>query len=240
MPIYSNEAYKFANVNEILAQKIASDDRAFLVTGILLKLFPILFSSIVTIYSIISTSIFIDLIPVYTLSIDLLFASIILFGIYLFIMLESNSSIMTELKIYKEVTKDDKSSNKYTLKTAYEPIYDVNLIRSIKKTINELWNTAFVILFPGGIVGIVLGIASNEPQIGINNTWQIILGIALTVVSIFMLWNNISVEKSNLKKSKSVETKKIKALIEEVQKRPIIDEVIRIIFDENGSYITSP
>ena len=235
----SDAVFDSDHTNEILARHLASNDRAFLIIGIWVKLFPIILSSLVAVYSIVTSSIFYDLNLVVNVSIYLLMTSIFVSIASISLMLELNSEVLQELRIYKKITKVDKSSDEYTIQYLYRPIYDNSIGKSIKKTASELLTTAFVILFPGGIADVVLGIASNDPQIGINSTGQVITGIIYLVISAMLLLYTIRVETKSLKKTKTDETERMKRIIEKVQADPLKTEVIRVIFDRNGPTLKS-
>ncbi len=230
----SDAVFDSDHTNEILARHLASNDRAFFIMGIWVKLFPIILSSLIAVYSIVTTSIFYDLNLVVNVSVYLLIASIFVSVGSISLMLILNSEIIAELRIYKRITKYDKLSDEYTIQYLYKPIYDNSIWRSIKKTASELLTTAFVILFPGGIADVVLGIASNDPQIGINSTGQVIMGVVFLTISAILLSYTIRVEAESLKKTKKDETDRMKRIIEKVQSEPLKTEVMRVIFDRNG------
>ena len=197
------------------------------------RFFPIILSSLVAVYSIITTSFFYDINQIANLSFYILLACI-LFSIFsIYNMLTLNQSTLVELKISKKIFEHAKSSKEYNVQFIYKPIYDSSIVRSIKKTANELSSTAFVILFPGGISDIILGFASNDPQIGIYSTGQIITGIVFLALSVLLLLHSIQLERRNLRKSKAKETDTMRTIIEKVQADPLKEEEVRVIFGEN-------
>ncbi|GGM72741.1 hypothetical protein GCM10007108_08570 [Thermogymnomonas acidicola] len=74
---------------------------------------------------------------------------------------------------------------------AYKPIYEKNIKKSIKSVFTELSEFAFVIIFPGSIADILVGVAENYPEIAINGNNQIELGVILLVFSILFLTMNV-------------------------------------------------
>jgi hypothetical protein len=230
----SNEGYDAAHINKILANHLASNDRGFFIVEMCVKFFPIILSSLIAVYSIITTSIFYDTNQVANLSFYILMASVLVFVLSIYIMLLLNKNMLVELRISKKIIEHSRPSDEYTVQYLYKPIYDDSIVRSIRKTASELSSTAFVILFPGGIADIVLGFASNDPQIGINSTGQIITGIVFLAFSMLLLLHSIRVEQRNLKKSKAKETDTMRIIIEKVQEVPLKTEEIRVIFNENG------
>ena len=223
-----------SHINEILASHLASNDMGFYIIGLWVKFFPIILSSLVAVYSVITTSIFYDINQVANLSFYILMASILISVFSIYIILTLNRNMLIELKIFKNVIGKDELTGEYAVQYIYKPIYDDDIARSIKKTANELLSTAFVILFPAGISDIILGFASNDPQIGINSTGQIITGVGFLAFSMLLLLHSIRVEKRNLKKSKAKETDTMRLIIEKVQEVPLKTEEIRVIFNENG------
>ena len=231
-----SEGYDLTHINEILANDLASNDRTSFFIEMWVKFFPIILSSLVAVYSIITTSFFYYINRVANLSFYILLACI-LFSIFsICIMLTLNKDTLVELKISKKIVELSKPSKEYSVQYLYEPIYDNSVVRSIKKTANELSSTAFVILFPGGISDIILGFASNDPQIGIYSTGQIITGIVFLAISVLLLLHSILLERRNLKKSKAKETDTMRIIIEKVQADPLKEEEIRVIFHENGQF----
>ena len=228
--------YDLTHLNEILANDLASNDRSSFFIEMWVKFFPIILSSLVAVYSIITTSFFYYINQVANLSFYILLACI-LFSIFsICIMLTLNKDTLVELKISKKIFEHAKSSKEYNVQFIYKPIYDSSIVRSIKKTANELSSTAFVILFPGGISDIILGFASNDPQIGIYSTGQIITGIVFLAISVLLLLHSILLERRNLKKSKAKETDTMRTILYKVQADPLKEEEIRVIFHENGQF----
>jgi hypothetical protein len=70
--------------------------------------------------------------------------------------------------------------------TLYSPKFKRKIIKGLKKTINDLTNTAIVIFFPAGIVDIVLGKAVEGHKLGINTTSEIITGTVLIGISVIL------------------------------------------------------
>lgn len=226
--------YDLTRINEILANDLASNDRSSFLIEIWVKFFPIILSSLVAVYSIITTSFFYYISQVANLSLYILLVCIFLSIFSIYNMVTLNQSMPVELKISKKVELS-KTSKEYSVQYLYKPIYDNSVVRSIKKTANELPSTAFVILFPGGISDIILGFASNDPQIGIYSTGQIITGIVFLAISVLLLLHSIMLERRNLRKSKAKETDTMRLIIEKVQAGPLKEEEIRVIFSENGT-----
>lgn len=235
-----SEGYDFTHLNKILANGLASNDRSSFFIEMWVRFFPIILSSFVAVYSIITTSFFSDNNQVVNLSFYILLACI-LFSIFsIYNMVTLNQNMLVELKISKKIFEDAKSSGGYNVQCLYKPIYDSSIVRAIKKTANELSSTAFVILFPGGISDIILGFASNDAQIGIYSTGQIITGIVFLALSVLLLLHSILLERRNLSKSKAKETDTMRIIIEKVQANLLKEEEIRVLFHENGiSFIYS-
>ncbi len=116
-----------ANINEVLARHLASNDKVFFVIEIWVKLFPIILSSLVAAYSVITASIFYDLNLVANVSIYLFISSILISTGSIAFMLGLNSIIMVELRISKRITKHDKLLDEYTVQYLYKPIYDQSI-----------------------------------------------------------------------------------------------------------------
>ncbi len=228
MTVPSTTGYDAADINRSLANVLASNDRGFFIIEMCVRFFPLMLSSLIAVYSIITTSVFYDINQMANLSFYILMASILIFVFSIFIMLIQNTGMLVELRVSKEIVENK-------VRYLYKRIYDDSIVRSIKKTTNELSSTAFVILFPGGISDIILGIVSNDPQIGINSTGQIITGIVFVVISILLLLNSVRVEQRSLKKSQAGETDRMRLIIEKVQEALLKTEEIRVIFKENGA-----
>lgn len=237
MSAQQSGGYDLGHINEILVNKLASNDRSYFFIEIWAKFFPIILSSLIAVYSIISASVFSDVNQVVSLSFYILLACILfsVFSVYNMLML--NLSILLELRISKRIVEYDKSSKEYSVKHLYKPIYKNSVVRSIKKTATELSSTAFVILFPGGISDIILGFASNDPQIGIYSTGQIITGIVFFAISVLLLIHSIMIEERDMKKSKAKETDALRKILEKVQADPLKEEEIRVIFTEEGQFL---
>ena len=229
-----NVGYDAADMNRILANYLASNDRGSFIIEMCVKFFPIILSSLIAVYSIMTTSILSDINQVANLSFYILMASIFFSVFLILIMVMSNKDMLVELRISKNIIELAEPLNEFTVQHLYERIYDDSIVKSIKKTANELSGTAFLILFPAGIYDIVLGLAFNDPQIGINSTGQIITGIVFLAFSMLLLLYSILVETRNLKKSKAKEVDTMRLIIEKVQEDLLKKEEIRVIFNENG------
>lgn len=229
-----------AKLNEILARHLASNDRFYLIVGVWARLFPLLLSSLIAVYSVITASFFyglsglIDNTSIAVIQISIL---ITIFSISSIIII--NSQILVELRISKRITGYDKLKDQYTVRYEYRPIYEDRLKRAIKKTANDLLSTAFVILFPGGIADILLGIVANDPEIGIDTTGQVITGIVFTAISTVLLAFTIKAEAHSIKRLKEAETNRMKSIIEKVQEELLKSESIRVIFDKSSQDFTS-
>ncbi len=227
-------ASDLSHINEVLAKYLTFNDKSDFMIGVWAKVFPLLLSSLIAAYSVVTTSFFygfsglIDNVSILILLISFLLS---LFSISFMVVL--NGQILVGLNIQRSTPIYDKLADEYMVQYFYTPIYRDNIRIAIKKTIDDLLSTAFVILFPGGIADIVLGIATNDPEIGVNTIGQVITGIVFTAISVILLAFTVRSEAIILKKTKSVETNKMKSIIEKVQREMQKSGKIRIVFGES-------
>ncbi len=231
--------YDFETINKLLANHLASNDRDFFIIGIMAKFLPLFLSSIVAVYSVLTSSFFYD---VNLVAISSVYITIIAFGVSgfsIFTMIIKNGDVLLELKINKDVSEMDKDSGEYSVLYRYRNIYDNNIVRSIKKTANELLSTAFVILFPAGISDIILGIAFYDLNLGIYSIGQVVTGFVFLAISLMLLLYSVRIEYRNLKKTKRKDTDIMRRIIEKVQEFPLKSEEISVKFDEDGAFLMS-
>jgi hypothetical protein len=188
---YPGNAVK--RLSESLSGYVFDNEKLNITIKVLDRLMPALLSSIFTIFSAVSSSF------VYGFS-EFLYNSsifvILLFnlGIIFYPLLKAGSKkirikgVKVERKI--KVNEDDRS--KPIVRDNFKPIYEKNPIGAVKSTFVELSEVAFIILFPGGLSDVLIGISENSPTIGLNGTGQLELGIILVTVSLLFLFITIA------------------------------------------------
>lgn len=92
------------------------------------------------------------------------------------------------VEVWRNVKEDESNRDEFYIIDHFKAIYEENLIKSV---FSELSEFAFVIIFPGRISDILIGITENTPLIRINGTNQIELEIVIVLFSILFLLNNI-------------------------------------------------
>lgn len=234
MAMSGSESDNYKKMFKRMAKFYANNERFDLWLEVWSKLFPLILSSLIAVYSIISASLFYGLSNlIYTSSVVLLI--LIVFTLYSvpFIVL-LNAQILKGLKVTRSVRRSETSENELIIRQLYSPVFEKNYWQAIKKTIDDQLSTAFVIFFPGGIADIILGIVGNMPSIGINTISQIITGIVFLSISIILLIFTVKKEASDVKERKNLETSKMIKLLETIQvelnKWPCV--VVRIIDGE--------
>jgi hypothetical protein len=217
MALSGSESDNYKKMFEQMAKFYANNERSDLLLEVWSRLFPLVLSSLITVYSIISASLFYGLsYLIYISSIVLIILIVItLYSIPFMVLL--NTLILKGLKVSRSATWSDTSENKLIIRTSYSSVFEKNYRQAIKKTMDDQLSTAFVIFFPGGIADILLGIVGNMPSIGINTNNQIITGIAFLSISIILLIFTVRRYVSNVKERKNIETSKMSQLLEIIQ-----------------------
>lgn len=226
------------DIYDHLARWLTRNEKSDLRWDIYARLFPVVLSSLVTIFSVLSSSIYF-----YFSYIVQEIAQIILFFIIpitmatLPIEIYDNMSELIGLNVSKVLIKEEGTDPLIGLD--YSPVRKTNLFKGLKKTFEGLISTAFVILFPAGIVDIVLGYAADDPKIGINTTSEIITGLVLFGISVILLILSIKQEKTNIKKEKDVKTGQMKKLKTKIQEKLITENHVSLIIDDSGQWTLS-
>lgn len=219
-----------------LARWLTYNEKSDLWLDIYSRLFPVVLSSLVTIFSVLTSSIYFHFsyIVQEAALVTLVYIAIPFSILTLWIMISNNMSELTGLKVSKFLIKKEGTDSIIGLD--YSPVHKSNLFKGLKKTFVGLLSTAFVILFPAGIVDIVLGYAAYDPKIGINTTWEIITGIVFIGISFILLILSIKQEKTNIKKEKDVKTEQMKKLIMEIQEKLRTENHVSLIIDDSGQW----
>ena len=234
------EISSLEDASNYLARWLTHNEKIDLPWDILARLFPVVLSSLVTIFSVLTSSIYFDFsYIVQAIALDT-FVFIITFSIFtLLIMISYNMSELTGLKVSKVFIKEEGTDQRIMLD--FSPDRRTNLFKGLKKTFEGLTSTAFVILFPAGIVDIVLGYAAYDPKIGIDTTWEIITGLVFIGISVILLILSIKQEKNNIKKEKDIKTEQMKKLITKILEKLRTENHVSLILDGSGQWsLSSP
>ena len=230
----------FEDAYDYLARWLTDNERGDLTWDISSRLFPVVLSSLVTIFSVLTSSIYFDFIHIVQVIALVTLIFIITFSMLTVpIMISYNMSELTGLKVSKVLIKGEDTDQRIMLD--FSPDRKTNLFKGLKKTFEGLTSTAFVILFPAGIVDIVLGYAAYDPKIGIDTTWEIITGLVFIGISIILLILSIKQEKTNIKKEKDVKTGQMKKLITQIMEKLRTENHASLILDGSGQWsLSSP
>jgi hypothetical protein len=234
------EISSFEDAYDYLARWLTDNERTDLTWDILSRLFPVVLSSLVTIFSVLTSSIYFDFIHIVQVIALVTLIFIITFSMLTVpIMISYNMSELTGLKVSKVLIKGEDTDQRIMLD--FSPDRKTNLFKGLKKTFEGLTSTAFVILFPAGIVDIVLGYAPYDPKIGIDTTWEIITGLVFIGISVILLSLSIKQEKTNIKKEKDVKTGQMKKLITKIMEKLRTENHASLILDGSGQWsLSSP
>lgn len=229
--LYTEDSVK--KLSNALLDIHSHNEKIIISVDVLDKLIPVLLSSLFTIFSAITSSFIYDY---SSLLYNIAYIIGLIFGIILFLYILYKvgskmwtfSGIEAWRKIYIQQT--DKHSE---LRDRYKGIYEKNLIKSIKSMLYELSEVAFVILFPGGICDILIGIAQNSPQIGLNGTIQIEKGIALVFFSILFLSVTIIGQVKRSKNRLYKKREKMESHIREIDKILVESSYCKFFFKKD-------
>ena len=200
-------------------------------TVILNKLAPALLSSLFTIYSSISSSFLVGFSPLLYYS-SFLFGEAFVLGIVFYLISRFFSKMwrIIGVEVWRKFGNDD--SGLYVI-DSYKPIYEKNMKKSIKSAFTEISEFAFVIIFPGSIYDILIGVTENSPNIAINGINQIELGVTLLVFSILFLImnvrNHLKVTKQKVNKNREEMRSYLRQIIDTLEKSPHF----RVLFDSD-------
>lgn len=229
------------DIDDFVAKPITFNEKDDLPLYIYGRVFPLILSALVTIYSVLTASIYFDLSHFVheVINLVLLFGSI--FTVFsLFMMILQNSETLVGLEVSK-VNFNNEYISTNDVGYRFSPVFKSKRIKGLKKTLNDLTGTAFVIFLPAGIVDVVLGLAANDPQLGINTTSEIIIGTVLLAISVILLVLTIRQEKNNIKKLKDVETEKMRNLLKKIHEQLRTENHARIILDDSDQWsLSSP
>lgn len=180
------------------------------------RIMPAILSSLFTIYSTISSSFIYDYSEILYQSsffiIALFTGSIIYYPTFKVL---SKSRKIIGFKVYRQVSEYKNNSD---ILDDYKLIYRNNVKNAIDSTFSELSEFVFVILFPGGVSDILIGIAESTSGIGINGMNQMVTGIILVIFSVIFLLNTVRRHKAIGRKKMAQNYIKINTIIHDVQK----------------------
>lgn len=167
-----------------LSDTIAKDKRRFKVYYLIKSFAPAFLSSLFTVLSAI-TSLSLYSFSLFLYEIYLFLIAAFIFGLFLLILNAISSKYYAIKEIVVNLGNIKQTGNKsYESKTRIKRISEKNLWKSIKLTVVELSEFAFLILFPGGLVDILVGYAKSSIGDGLNGMNQIIYGLILISFSL--------------------------------------------------------
>lgn len=168
------------------------NDRINVYANIFYKFAPALLSSLFTILSATTSSVVYDF-STFLLNISLIIVTFFSLGLVFYAVLRVTAKMqrIIGVEVWRNVKEDESNRDEFYIIDHFKTIYEENLIKYIKSAFSELSEFAFVIIFPGWISDILIGIAENTPVIRINGTNQIELEIVIVLFSILFLLNNI-------------------------------------------------
>jgi len=165
-------------LSEFLSGIDFKNERINLAIYTLDRIMPAILSSLFTIYSTISSSFiygYSEILYQSSLFIGVLFTISIV--VYPVLKVASKSWKVIGFKVTRQVFENKNNPDILDILDNYKPIYQNNVKNAIKSTFSELSEFVFVILFPGGVSDILIGIAESTSSKGINGMNQIVTGI---------------------------------------------------------------
>ncbi len=231
------EWYNENSVNKLSDSILGYDsrnDRINVYMDVLGKFAPAILSSLFTILSAITSSVEYGF-SLFLFSSSLIIATCFSLGLVFYAVFSVIAKMqrIIGVEVWRNVKDGEKNEGAFYIVDSYKPIYEENLIKSIKSAFSELSEFAFVIIFPGGITDILIGIAENSPVIRINGTNQIELGMVIVLISILFLLNNIIKQVKETKHKVDKRRKEMRSymhqIIEKLEKYPHF----KVLFDSD-------